>query len=457
MLNRFLRNISLISGVLALTACGPKEVKTEVSLSANRIMGYAIRTDANDSQMPAIIEKSLAATYGAQLIRLNFASKSVVEDPENLYLIGSNRIDDLFIFSLVESTGAVETNATIYNGGNLKTVAMIKFSVPREGKEPFTDRYTSTFRRVATETFPNPNIYPKSEPLHYANLLYVYSQEYEKNLSEPLTCDNAPQHLHYYGKAKTLYEMSKDSLAARSAVGSQEKAHQLTTRLQEATDKSQILEKCRNDANLAFAMNWQFGKIDPANHDAILRAASNAGLEDIFKQYTTKPVSLRFQLSDTGELSLLVTMRFDQARYLAWTKNRIPQKIRNYNILSLDPYYALLQKLVVFRASLPAEAASTLKASFSQMKMSLSLDTILNGSLLMGVDGKYESKNKSIAMAYPNSVILQVPGFESKTISGRDREIFQEKSWMALSNCKTLDGTMTEDGLLMRFFGLPCT
>jgi len=62
MLNRFLRNISLISGVLALTACGPKEVKTEVSLSANRIMGYAIRTDANDSQMPAIIEKSLAAT-----------------------------------------------------------------------------------------------------------------------------------------------------------------------------------------------------------------------------------------------------------------------------------------------------------------------------------------------------------------------------------------------------------
>ena len=91
------------------------------------------------------------------------------------------------------------------------------------------------------------------------------------------------------------------------------------------------------------------------------------------------------------------------------------------------------------------------------MRMTLALNTILTGQVLLGVDGKYDSKTKSISMAYPNSLILQSPGFENKPIQGRDKEIFQEKTWIALGNCKTLDGSFTEDGLVLRFFGLPCT
>jgi hypothetical protein len=116
-----------------------------------------------------------------------------------------------------------------------------------------------------------------------------------------------------------------------------------------------------------------------------------------------------------------------------------------------------MQKLVVFRSSLPSNAPSVLQSSFAKMRLTLALTTLMNGQALLGVDGKYDPKTKSIAMAYPNSAVLQIPGFDSKTISGRDQEIFQEKTWMALGNCKTVDGSTTEDGLLINFFGLPCS
>lgn len=444
-----------------LQSCGKGEIKPQVNLSANRTMGYAVRfvnpPPASDrvTMYQNAVETSLQSAYGAKLVRLDFSNGSLVEDPENLYQIGINQIDDLFSFNIEDKADAPEITASVLNGSNLKTVTILKFSVPREGQEAFADRFIQTFKRVSLQNFPNPNIYPKNDPAHFANLLFIYSQQKEKAQTEALTCENAPKVLDYYAKAQKLYEIANQRGSSR-VVGQQAEVHQLTTRLQEASDKAQVLQSCLDDAKKGFELEFDFGKIDVASHETIKRAVKNAGLEETLKQYTTKPVSLKFSLEENGSLNFLLKMRYDQSRYLAWTKNRIPHRVRNYSILSLDPYFALLQKMVVMRASLPAEASPALRASFASMKMTLAMTTILNGEVFLGSEGKYDAKTKSIVMAYPNSVILSSPGFENKLISGRDREIFQEKTWMALGNCKTLDGTLTEDGLLIRFFGLPC-
>jgi len=453
--------LSILALALSLQSCGKGEVKTQVNLAANRAMGYSVRfaspppTSDRINLYNGAIEFGLRDAYGSKLARIEFSQGSLVEDPENLYQIGLNKLDDLFSFTIEDKIDAPEITVSILNGSNLKTVTILKFAVPREGEMPFTDRFIQIFKRVSLENYPNPNIYPKSDPAHFANLLFVYSQQKEKSLAEPLTCENSSKVLDYYPKALKLYELTKEAGSIK-VVGQQAEAHQLNVRLQESAEKAQVLQACMDDAKKGFALEVDFGTIDPTSHPTIMRAVKNANLEEILKQYTSKPVNLQFTLDDKSQLNLLVKMRFEQTRYLAWTKNRIPHRLRNYSILSLDPFYALLQKLVVMRASLPVEASPALRSSFGAMKLNLALTTILNGQVLMGAEGKYDPKTKSIAMAYPNSVILSSPGFESKLIAGRDQEIFQEKTWIALGNCKTLDGTMTEDGLLIRFFGLPC-
>lgn len=460
MLNHFNRLLGFAL-ILGLISCGKKAPPPQANLSGNRVQGIVLRLSeqipSSDRRIlyESLINSSLAGAYGAKLVTLSFAPQSLLEDPENIYQVGKNLIDDLFLFSVQETQDTSETSVTIYNGSNLKIVTILKFSVPREGKDPFEKRWNDTFRRVALEKYPNPNIYPRATPSHFANLLYVYSQQEEKNLKDPITCLNALQIFQFYPKAKELFELAKEKEPVK-IVGSQQVTQSLDARLTECDEKSKALQRCLDDNQKTFAIQWEFSKIDPVSHSAILQAAATSDLEGMFKQYTNKPVTLRVEADENAELNFIATMRFDPVRYTAWTKNRVPARARNYQILSLDPYFALMQKFVVFRSSLPTDAPAALKLPFSKMKLNFILDTIFNGQVLMGVEGKYDPKTKSITMAYPNSVYLRSPGFEQKLIEGRDKEIYQEKTWIALGNCKTIDGTTTEDGLLIQFFGLPC-
>jgi len=120
------------------------------------------------------------------------------------------------------------------------------------------------------------------------------------------------------------------------------------------------------------------------------------------------------------------------------------------------PYYALMQKLVLFKYALPDNAPFSLRSSFEGMRMMLSLRTLINGEVSFAVDGKYLKDQKKLNMAYPNSLAISIPSFETKTIANRDPGIFQERGWISLGNCKTIEGIKTEDGLLYDFFGFPC-
>jgi hypothetical protein len=476
-----MKNLAYLLSILTISvfiaSCSSKEVQQQVSMASNRVMAYVIRGD-HDANITEEIDQGIQAglqkAYSAQLMRLEFESTSLVEDPSNLYQIGRNRVDDLFVFSSVEVDSQLDITATLYNGSNLKTVSVLKFSVPLPQPQaqglsedelkklpppppPLREQIAKLVQRTSLENYPNPNIYPKADPIHFANLLFVFSQEAEKSLTTRLSCDTAEDVLKFYPSSRELYEMGQKSLEATIA-GRQEEAHLVTTRLQVAKEKEAILESCRLDEQKTFELIVDFGSIDPSSHEAITRAIAAADLESILKQYSAKPVKFTFSVDpSSGSMNLLVDLRFDQARYSAWTKNRIPSRFREFNILSLDPYFALMQKLVVMRASLPESAPQALRVAFTQMKMTLAFTTLLNGQAMVGVEGRYDPRTKSIAMAYPNSVYLELPQYEAKTITGKSPEIFQEKAWIALGNCKTVDGARTEDGLLFSFFGIECT
>jgi hypothetical protein len=111
---------------------------------------------------------------------------------------------------------------------------------------------------------------------------------------------------------------------------------------------------------------------------------------------------------------------------------------------------------VFFRTALPKESPQSLAIPFSKLSMTLVLDTLLNGQVLMGANGRINPSSRQIEIFYPNSVIVKIPSYEAVTVITRSEEIFQEKAWIALSSCKTIDGTITQDGLVLQFFGLPC-
>src|SRR5690606_5615413 len=138
--------------------------------------------------------------------------------------------------------------------------------------------------------------------------------------------------------------------------------------------------KCEEDKNLKYELQVDYGKINPENHRYIFEAIQRAKLEELLKKYTNKPVKMHFQLESNGSLALNLSIRFDRERYMGWTKNRIPATMHGYHILSLDPYYAIMQTLVFLRYALPAEAPKPLRQSFLGMETSLTLDTILSGS-----------------------------------------------------------------------------
>lgn len=423
-------------------------------------MSFALRNIKNvDASTVAKItelgKQAVKQTYQSQLIDLDFQKDNLVESPDNLYKIGISEVDDLFVVDLDGSQGETLSTIAIMNGANLKMVNVFRVQLSNQDPAKADENFLKSFQRAALEAFPNPNIYPKSNPQHYADLLYVLSKKREEDPNLSLTCENAAEIFKYFTPTAELYRVAT-ARGTDKIVGTQGEVHQMSSRLAESEEKTKVIQDCANEAKAHFEIAYDFGKISPENQERIKKAVDSAGLPEMLQKYTNKPVSLRFTLESGSEINLRLTLRFDRVRYSAWTKDRVPMKFRTYQILSLDPYYALMQKMIIMKTSLPSDSPAPLVRSFEEMKMTLALSTLLNGEISFGVDGKYAAERKAMKMGYPNSIRLTAPGFDAKTIENKSKELFQEKGWIALGSCKTIDGTITEDGLLYKFFGFPC-
>ncbi|MDB5037377.1 MAG: hypothetical protein JWQ35_905 [Bacteriovoracaceae bacterium] len=457
-----------------------------IGLAGNRQMAVGIKNlkfsvatnSINTATLSSLSQKAIAAAYGSKVSELQFDPNSPLESPENLYQIGRLEIDDLFqmdvsvkgSFEIPNASGVTksenetpteltdnyaEVSGTIFNGANLRAVNIFTFKVPLNPSASFENNFLEKFKKAVVQAFPNPNIYPKSDPKHFADLLFTYSESKEQDMSAPLTCENASERLKFYAAAKDLFEIAEKRGSAQ-VVGTQGASHQLTSRLSESTLKAKIVEDCIVDQSKTFEIQIDYTSIVPTNQVYIQRAMEAAKFEPVLKQYTSKPVKFRFQVEANGKISLFVDLRFDGEKYKAWTIGRIPMRLNNFQILSLDPYFALMQKLILFRGSLGPDAPFALKTAFENMRMMLNLKTLINGEAAFAVDGKIAKDQKHLSMAYPNSIFISAPGFETKQITAHDSNIFQEKAWITLGNCKTIEGTKTEDGLVYDFFNFPC-
>lgn len=488
-----LSSVLVILTGLFLVACASKEQpKVNLSLAGNRQMGIAVRKFSSQAADKAtekkyfeqLLRKAITHTYAAKIVDLNLEEGSLLESPENLYQIGKNSVDDLFVFDInisgnfqipaedivttspetedrppeepeLLSPENIELSVSIYNGANLRAVNIFSSKTPIRSNKPFEKSFLESFQKSSIGAFPNPNIYPKADPKHFADLLFNFAEVREKENSVSITCDDAPDRLKYFSGAKQLYDMAIAKGSSR-AVGAQSESHQLTTRQSESAQKAKIVDDCIADQKKTFEFSVNYGSIVGTNQEMIQKAIQDAHFEPLLKQYTSKPVSFRFQVDTDGKLNLFIDLRFDRVKYRAWTMNRIPQRIKNFQILSLDPYYALMQKIILLKGSIPETAPVSLRSGFENMRVLLNLTTLINGEVSFAVDGKVAKDRKHIDMAYPNAVYISLPSFDRKLIQNRDVEIFREKGWIALGNCKTLEGAKTEDGLIYDFFGLPC-
>jgi hypothetical protein len=475
-----------------LVSCASKDqVKVNLSLAGNRQMGVALKkiktNDLTKNQEAAyftqLLQKAIGSAYGSKVMEVKIEPNSPLETPDNLFTIARNQLDDLFVSEVTvvgnfviprpevspiatEPTPDAENPArimpehyvefavSIFNGSNLRAVNLFSYKVDLNSPH-FEADAQEAFRKASIAAFPNPNIYPKSDPKHFAELLYDFSEARERENTVALTCDNAPARLKYYAAAKTLYDIALSRGTAK-AVGTQSESHQITSRLAESGIKAKIVDDCIADQSKTFSLTVNYGSIIGQNQAIIAKVIKDSKVEALLAKYADKPATMRFQVEGEGKLNLFVDVRFDRARYKAWTLNQVPQRLKNFQILSLDPYHALMQKLVMIKGSIPPDASLSLKAGFESMKILLNLSTLINGEVSFAVDGKIGREDKRINMAYPNAVYISLPGFDRKIVQNRDLEIFREKGWIALGNCKTIEGAKTEDGLVYDFFGLPC-
>lgn len=482
----------ILGSLFLLISCSQKKEINRVQLSANRTMGLIVRSIKDPSgevEAPQTREyitdlyaDAVQELYGAKLRVLQLPGKSLIENPTNLFAIANLEIDDLFVvevktseaFSpppnqpteleldaegqpLVEpSPQSVELSTTVYNGAKLRTVTVFQFSVTERYLEPFEKSFVNAFEKSAKDNFPDPNIYPASDPAHFANLLYNYSQQQER-LAGNLNCTSARKVLLYYDRARVLFEKAEEKAAASATVGQQEEAYETKRKVEESKEKAEILRICKADEKKTFEIDFDFANIEPAQADFIREAFKTAKLGKLLSKYTNKPVKLQFSLDEgSSDINLTVFLRYDPQLYKAWTKGRVPRVAQGYHIISLSPYDALFKQLVYFRTQMPPEAPQQLQRKFRNMSMTLVLNTLLNGRASIGVDGSFVPEEKAVSLASPNALILKLPTYDEMRVATRSQEIFNEKGWLAFSGCKTIDGTITEDGLVMKFFGLPC-
>lgn len=496
---RFLFSIFCVS---ILASCGSKKQEVLVQLASNRTMGVSFQEFTTTSGAPVSLENqqyikeqvkaAIQSTYQPNLKVVELTSGDLLETPENFYTIASEQIDDLFRLKIVVAEDfqvplgdfpqplegepqmdyeqieqarenailngrVVRVTGTIRNGKELKLVGNLDFSTAADSltMRTFEERFEKNFRQNLMEVFKNPNLFPTSDPKFFADRLFEFSQMSEKNATEALNCDNSKEILQNYMKAKELYELAKLK-GVEQSLGTQQEVHSLNSRIEESQKKADILILCEEDKGKNFEIIFDYGQLNPEYESFIQQAFERAKLGSLLPKYTRKPVEFRFSLQEDNEIALIVKMRFDQELYRAWTAKRIPPVYNGYHVISLDPYYALMQTLVYMRSALPNNSPKPLRIGFSNMTISLQLHTLLNGAVTVGVDGRYLTEENRVSIGFPKSLILSNPSFEKLSVGTRSDEIFQEKGWMALSSCKTLDGNVTEDGLVLQFFGIPC-
>jgi hypothetical protein len=452
-------------------------------------MGLIIRkinTSSEDEKIRSYITNLYADAvqelYGAKLRVLSLPEDSLIENPTNLFAIANLEIDDLFVVDVklsenfavppeqpteeeVDSDDAplvlpaaqsAELSTSVYNGAKLRTVTVFQFSVTERYLGEFEKSFVNAFEKSAKDNFPDPNIYPPSDPAHFANLLFDYSQQQER-LAGKLSCDSARRVLLYYDRARILFEKAEDQTSLSNSVGKQDEAYERKKRVEEAKEKAEILRLCKADEKEVFRVEFDFTNIEPAQAAYIEEAFEKAKLTNLLKQYTNKPVKLRFSIDeDNSDMNLAIFLRYDPDRYKAWTEKRVPRVAMGYHIISLSPYEALFKQLVFFRTQIPQAAPQQLQRKFQNLSITMVLNTLLNGRVSVGVDGKYIASEKAVSLASPASLILKLPTYDELNISTRSQELFNEKGWLSFSGCKTIDGTVTEDGLVMQFFDLPC-
>lgn len=458
----------------------------DVQRAAHRTMGISLKLLPNHAEtnqevytyIENLLEEAIQNTYGARTTILDIGNDDLLESPDNLYQIAKHEVDDIFYFEVTlpddfeippesspedidefdgisDESEDIKISSTIYNGANLRTVGIFRFSVPTREKSQLENLLRERFDQGSMGIFSNPNAYPLSDPLHFANLLYSYSQEKEKDERERLSCDTVHEIYQHYGRAKELYDLAEKK-GLHQENERQEAAHRLSTRKEESTQKADLIERCKTDSELDFEVTMNFDTISEQNQQYIQASFDQIDLETTLQQYTNKPVEFRFHLEPDGSLALSVHLRFHQNRFQAWTREKFPQVHEGYHIVALDPYYPLMQKLVMWREFLPEQAPRALRQSFKKMSINLVLATLLNGRVSFGVDGRYNREENRIQMAYPNSFHFSSPTFDRQKITTRSRDIFHEQGWLAFGNCETVDGRITEDGLILHFFGIPC-
>lgn len=484
-----IRTFVLLSLSLVLFSCQSSKQQTVVQRAANRTIGFDIReikigengnaSSEIESYFSELLKQSLIDTYQSRVLSLEL-EEGPLETPENYFRIASNQIDDLFVFRIelpanfkipesmdsesVEAReretgpmdfGQAKFSANVYNGERLRPIARLQWSNTLQDRTRFEEALSKTASTSYLNDIRNPNIYPPSDPLHFADRLYEFAVETERQAEGGLSCDNAEDLLNTFAKASKLYGMAETRIDF-GAVGSQSSLHELQGRMNEAKKKADTLEMCREDANKSFSFSVSFDGFDSSAEQQIRAAIKSAQIEEVLKFYTNKPAEMSVRLDSEGDINISLDMRFNKERLQELTKEDLPAVFKGYHPLSLQAYHPLMQRLILMRVALPAGTARSLGVAFNKAVMNLNLNTLLGGSVSFRVDGRYVSDQKRVDLFYPNSIRMDIPGYEAITLITRSDEIFQEKAWIALGSCRTVDGSLTDDGLAVQFFGMTC-
>ncbi|TVQ77384.1 MAG: hypothetical protein EA369_09320 [Bradymonadales bacterium] len=478
----------LTSLSLFVFSCAAPKAEIQIQRAANRNMGVSLVEVTQNGRalsepsvrqyFEKLLKQSIESTYASRPVLLNL-SPGPIESSDNLYEIASRRIDDLFVFRVevpaefqiprpmsadeVRSIergqgpmdlGEVRIRSTVYNGERLRAVARVDWVATLRDRDRFEQDFAQAANKSLVNELRNPNIYPTTDLNHFANLLLEMGREAERSISGQMTCENAGEVLGYFSQASSLYRLAERTDEI-SLVGSQARIHALQEKQREAKEKAGVLRACEEDADKVFQMDLEFSGIDESSQELIRQAVERAQIAQALRFYANKPAKLEFRLDETGNLSLVVNLRFDRDFYRARVAE-IPTVHRNYHVLSLQPFHPLMQRLVLMRVLLPQDSPRPLGVAFNRMNITLNLQTLLNGFVSFRVDGRYHTDQRQVDLFDPNSVFFDFPGFEGRTLVTRSDEIFQERGWLALSSCRTIDGRLTEDGLLAQFFGIPC-
>ena len=303
-----------LSLITLLSACATKEKSVSIQRSGNRkggLMIQKIEVGTQLSQNPEfrlyfndLLTRTIKNVYGSDIQLMNIADGNLLESPDSLFLLAANEIDDLFLAEIkvpedftvpvdmpaaegqtskdeqavLNQTKRIEVTSRVLNGANLRTVTILKTSTAWGTRAEMEKDFQQKFKENALEVFSNPNVYPKSDPAHFANLLYQFSEKRERENLAVLACENATEVLSGYVQARDLYQKAKDR-GPSDQVGQTAIAQDINSRLEDSTRKANILKTCEEDKARGFAIDASFLNIDPANQSLIKQAMTKAKTE----------------------------------------------------------------------------------------------------------------------------------------------------------------------------------